>query len=138
MTIIIIIYIVDKSPWTSDQPVARPLPTHRTTQSQNRRTHRHLCLKWYSNPRPQGFWGRRPFMISTARQLFDLQSTKYTANSVETRTTLRVQFLSAAAPCWRHSLWTIEDGEFRWRILEFCIPCKIYCVFCWNRAVCDK
>jgi hypothetical protein len=30
--------------WTSDQPVARPLPTHRTTQTRNKRTHKHPCL----------------------------------------------------------------------------------------------
>jgi hypothetical protein len=27
------------TPWTSDQPVARPLPKHRTTQTQNKRIH---------------------------------------------------------------------------------------------------
>jgi hypothetical protein len=32
------LYTVGRSPWTSDQPVARPLPTHRTTQTQNKRT----------------------------------------------------------------------------------------------------
>jgi hypothetical protein len=26
------------TPWTRDQPVVRPLPTHRTTQTQNKRT----------------------------------------------------------------------------------------------------
>jgi hypothetical protein len=30
--------------WTGDQPVARPLPTHRTTQTQNKRTHRYPWL----------------------------------------------------------------------------------------------
>jgi hypothetical protein len=25
-----------RTPWTGDQPVARPLPTHRTTQTQNK------------------------------------------------------------------------------------------------------
>jgi hypothetical protein len=29
------IYRVSGTPWTGDQPVARPLPTHRTTQTQN-------------------------------------------------------------------------------------------------------
>jgi hypothetical protein len=33
-------YTVDRTPWTGDQPVARPLPTHRTTQAQNN-AHRH-------------------------------------------------------------------------------------------------
>jgi hypothetical protein len=28
------------TPWTSDQAVARPLPTHRTAQIQNKRTHK--------------------------------------------------------------------------------------------------
>jgi hypothetical protein len=32
------LYTVSKAPWTGDQPVARPLPTHRTTQTQNERT----------------------------------------------------------------------------------------------------
>jgi hypothetical protein len=31
------IYTVGSSPWTGDQPVARPLPTDRTTQTQNKR-----------------------------------------------------------------------------------------------------
>jgi hypothetical protein len=30
-------YTVCRTPWTGDQPVARPLPTHRTTQKQNKR-----------------------------------------------------------------------------------------------------
>jgi hypothetical protein len=34
----LILYTVGRTPWTSDQPDARPLPTHRTTQTQNKRT----------------------------------------------------------------------------------------------------
>jgi hypothetical protein len=34
----LILYTVGKTPWTGDQPVARPLPTHRTSQTQNKRT----------------------------------------------------------------------------------------------------
>jgi hypothetical protein len=30
-------YIDGRTPWTRDQPVARPLPTQRTTQTQNKR-----------------------------------------------------------------------------------------------------
>jgi hypothetical protein len=33
-----IFYTDGRSLWTSDQPVARPLPKHRTTQAQNKRT----------------------------------------------------------------------------------------------------
>jgi hypothetical protein len=31
------LYTVGRTPWTGDQPIARPLPTHRTTQTQNKR-----------------------------------------------------------------------------------------------------
>jgi hypothetical protein len=32
------LYTVGRNPWMGDQPVARPLPTHRTTQTQNKCT----------------------------------------------------------------------------------------------------
>jgi hypothetical protein len=34
----VILYTAGRTPWTGDQPVARPLPTHRTAQTQNKRT----------------------------------------------------------------------------------------------------
>jgi hypothetical protein len=38
----LIFYTVGTTLWTGDQPVARPLPTHRTTQTQNKRTQIHM------------------------------------------------------------------------------------------------
>jgi hypothetical protein len=35
-------HAVGRTPWTWDQPVARPLPTHRTTQTQNKHTDIHV------------------------------------------------------------------------------------------------
>jgi hypothetical protein len=35
---LILSYTDGTSPWTGDQPVASPLPTHRTTQARNKRT----------------------------------------------------------------------------------------------------
>jgi hypothetical protein len=32
------LYTFGRTPWTRDQPVAKPLPTYRTTQTQNKRT----------------------------------------------------------------------------------------------------
>jgi hypothetical protein len=32
-------YTICRTPWTGDQPVARPLPAHRTPQTQNKCTH---------------------------------------------------------------------------------------------------
>jgi hypothetical protein len=37
----LILYTVGTTPWTGNQPVASPLPAHRTTQIQNKRTHIH-------------------------------------------------------------------------------------------------
>jgi hypothetical protein len=34
----LIFYTVGRTPWTGDQPVARPLSAHRTAQTQNKRT----------------------------------------------------------------------------------------------------
>jgi hypothetical protein len=56
---VVIFYTDGSTPWTSDKPVARPLPTHRTTQTQNIRIHRHLCIEWDSNPRSQHSIERR-------------------------------------------------------------------------------
>jgi hypothetical protein len=42
----LILYTVGRFPLTSDQPIVRPLPIHRTAQTQNKRTqYRHPCLK---------------------------------------------------------------------------------------------
>jgi hypothetical protein len=35
---LLILYTDCRTPWTGDQPIARPLPTHGTTQTQNKRT----------------------------------------------------------------------------------------------------
>jgi hypothetical protein len=59
---VIIFYTVGRTPWTGDQPVARPLPIYRITQTQNKRTHRDPCLEWNSNQRSQYSSGRRQFM----------------------------------------------------------------------------
>jgi hypothetical protein len=43
-------YTDGRTPWASDQPVARPLPTFKTTQTQNKRTHRHPCTEFGFEP----------------------------------------------------------------------------------------
>jgi hypothetical protein len=35
----LVFYTVHRTPWKGDQPVARPIPAHRTAQTQNKRTH---------------------------------------------------------------------------------------------------
>jgi hypothetical protein len=34
----LILYTFGRTPWTGDEPVTKPLPTHRTAQTQNKRT----------------------------------------------------------------------------------------------------
>jgi hypothetical protein len=46
-----------RTPWTGDQPVARPLPTRKIN------AHRHPCLEWDSNPRLQCLSGQRQFTL---------------------------------------------------------------------------
>jgi hypothetical protein len=41
---ILILYAEGRTPWTSDQYVASPLPTHRTTQRQNKFTQ--ISMNW--------------------------------------------------------------------------------------------
>jgi hypothetical protein len=58
----LIVYIDGRAPWTGDQLVARPLPTHRTTQTQNKRTHRQHTFESVSKPRSHCTSRRRWFM----------------------------------------------------------------------------
>jgi hypothetical protein len=45
------LYIVGRSPWTGDQPVARPLPTHTAKKKTHRiYANRHPYIEWDSNP----------------------------------------------------------------------------------------
>jgi hypothetical protein len=42
-----------QTPWMSDQPVDKPLPTHRATQTQNKRAQTHPCLEWIRTHDPR-------------------------------------------------------------------------------------
>jgi phosphotransferase system glucose/maltose/N-acetylglucosamine-specific IIC component len=64
----VILYTVGRTPWKGDQHDGRPLPTHRTTETQNKRK-RHPCLEWYSNPRCQRSSERRHFMLASSLQI---------------------------------------------------------------------
>jgi hypothetical protein len=52
----LILYTVGRTPWTGDQPVARPLPTHRTTQTQNKRTQTSMPLVGFEPTIPDRTW----------------------------------------------------------------------------------
>jgi hypothetical protein len=56
----LISYTVDRTPWTGDQPVARPLPTHRKYKH-GINAHGRPCLQWVSNLRSQCWSEPRQF-----------------------------------------------------------------------------
>jgi hypothetical protein len=60
---LLILDTVGRTPLTGDQPVARPLPTHRIN------AYRYPCLEWDSNPRSKGSSERRGFMPETMPSL---------------------------------------------------------------------
>jgi hypothetical protein len=57
----LILHTFSRTPWTGDQTVARPLPTHRTTQIQNN-ARKHPCLEWVSTLQTQCSSERSRFM----------------------------------------------------------------------------
>jgi hypothetical protein len=48
----LIIYTVGRTPYTGDQAVARPLPIHTTTQTQNKRTQTSIPLVGFITTTP--------------------------------------------------------------------------------------
>jgi hypothetical protein len=66
---VIIFYTDDRAPWASDKPVTRPLPTHRTTQTQNKRIHRNPYLEGDSNSRSQRSSERRQLTFTYFKNL---------------------------------------------------------------------
>jgi hypothetical protein len=62
-----------RNPWTWDQPVSRPLPTYRTTQTQNKHTQTSMPSMG-SNPRSQYSSERRQFMPLITRLLWSAAS----------------------------------------------------------------
>jgi hypothetical protein len=55
-----VIFFTDgKTPWPSDQPVARPLPTHRRTQPQNKRTQTPMPRMGFEPTIPAFQWTER-------------------------------------------------------------------------------
>jgi hypothetical protein len=68
-----ILYTVVRTPWTGDQPVARPLPTHRTTQTQTKRTQ--TSTPWVGfEPTIPAFERTKTVMPQIARPMWSAQS----------------------------------------------------------------
>jgi hypothetical protein len=53
---LLILYTFDRTPWTGDQPLGRPLPTHTTTQTRNKRTQISMPRKGFDTLTPVFEW----------------------------------------------------------------------------------
>jgi hypothetical protein len=95
-----ILFTDGRTSWTSDQPITRPLPTHRTTQTQNKSILRHPCLEWDSNPWSQRSSERRQHALDRAATVIGASFFQYTFNDV--------QYITAANLNLRW-IWYLED-----------------------------
>jgi hypothetical protein len=59
-------YTNGRTPWTGDQPVARPLPTHRTTQAQNKRTQTPMPQMGFEPTMPVFEWAKTVHALDRA------------------------------------------------------------------------
>jgi hypothetical protein len=62
----LILYTVGRTPSTGDQPVARPLPTHRTTQTQNKRTQTSMPWVGFEPTIPEFEWTKTVYGLDHA------------------------------------------------------------------------
>jgi hypothetical protein len=78
-------YTDGRTPWIGDQPVARTLPTHKTTKTSNKSTHRHPCLRVRIEPMISAFERAKIFhaldFAATVIGVKILESSKYIALS---------------------------------------------------------
>jgi hypothetical protein len=75
----LIFYTVGRAPWTGDQPTARPLPAHRTAQTQNKRTQTYMpqvglkpMIPVFERPKTVHALGRAATVIGTLPYLAQL------------------------------------------------------------------
>jgi hypothetical protein len=61
-------------PWMGDQPVARPLPTHRTTQTQNKRTQTSMLRVGFEPTIPVFEQAKTVHALDCAATVIDVES----------------------------------------------------------------
>jgi hypothetical protein len=67
---------VGRTPWTGDEPVARPLPMYRTTQTQNKRTQTYMPWLRFEPTIPAFEWAKTVLPL-TARLLWSAHTCTY-------------------------------------------------------------
>jgi hypothetical protein len=77
------LYKVGRTPWTGDQPVARPLPTHKTTQTQNKCTQTSMPLVGFEPTIPAFERAKAVHGLDHAATVIGLSSVHVTENCKE-------------------------------------------------------
>jgi hypothetical protein len=127
---VFILYTDGRTPWTSDKPIARPLPTHRTTQTQNKRIHRHPYLEWDSNSRSQRLSKRRALdraatVICSINPVTNSSPFYSHAYTLQYYRRFRLYRLWRTTALWlsiKFDLSFMKSGEYRARLL---LPCGL-------------
>jgi hypothetical protein len=83
--------------WTTDQPVTRPLPTHRTTQTQNKRAHRHIPWMGFEQTIP-GFERAKTVHASDCAAI--LIGKPITLHTVFTTSLINYKWFNRERLCW--------------------------------------
>jgi hypothetical protein len=78
----LILYTVGWTPWTGDQPVARPLPTHRTAETHNKRTHPSMPIVGFE---PMTTVFQRPKAVHASDLAATVVGTSYNINEKNIR-----------------------------------------------------
>jgi hypothetical protein len=71
------LYTVGRTPWTGDQPIARSLPTYRTTQTQNKRTQTSMPGVRFEHMIPVFERAKMAHVLVRAATVIGIQCTKY-------------------------------------------------------------
>jgi hypothetical protein len=61
-----IIYTIGRIPWTGDQPVARPLPTHSTAQTRNKHIQTSMPQVGFEHTNPAFKWAKTVHALDRA------------------------------------------------------------------------
>jgi hypothetical protein len=108
------LYTVGRTSWTGDQPVERPLPIHRTTQTQNKRTQ--TCMP------------RVGFELMTP--VFERAKTVHALDCVDTAIGYSSVWSRKIQPTFRRKMYPTSSWSKSKRVKKSAC-CRQNCAWCW-------
>jgi hypothetical protein len=120
----LILYTDGSTPWTGDQPVSSPLPTHKTTQTQNKRTRTSLPWMAFEPTIPAFERSKTVRAIDRAATVIGLWSyltEAFTLSELQLRTPLR---LTRNTDENHYLSWKIEHNILCCALLREVLPVR--------------